>query len=140
MHLLMAVRGALPGPIAEMLISVDKTYSMCMAEADSRLVSDFQRRIDGALLPRWWDEPRLAPEGTEGTEGFEVACAVALPGTNVCLAESKFVFKSFTNLFHEDLAVDERVRSRQKVEPGAELANGLGRAGLRDAVLGVVGQ
>lgn len=114
MHLVMAVRGALPPPLAEVLIGIDDQYATCMNEADTKLVNDFQGRIDSGSLPRWWDEPALAPKGAENTEGFKVACAVPLPGTKACLAESKFVFTSFTNLFHRDLQVDQELKAKSR--------------------------
>ena len=112
MHLVMAVRGALPPPLADALVKMDPEYSTCMHEADTKLVKDFKTSI----LPRWWDDASLAPKGAENTRGYKQACAVGFRGT--CLANSRFVFTRFTELFVRDLVVDEvaGIKGREKVD------------------------
>mmetsp|Transcript_710 Transcript_710/g.1470 ORF Transcript_710/g.1470 Transcript_710/m.1470 type:complete len:295 (+) Transcript_710:46-930(+) len=130
-HQLMAVRGLLPQPASDRLLSIDNEYSACIHRADERLFHEFRERVDQDTLPKWWDDTSLAPLGAEGVAGYRKACAVGVGGT--CVGLSKDVFVKFVDIFEGDLRVDGEHDARIAQRDAAEVASGGGRVmmGLR---------
>ena len=103
----MAMRGLIaPTFILKWAFRVAPRYMSCMHEADRDLVVAFERVIKYNLFPQWWSNPSLAPAGTQGTIGYQEACAFGMKGK--CVVSSRTLFGLMLKMFQKSVEKDIR--------------------------------
>ena len=69
LHQIMPIRGFAPSMVSRAMFSIAPRYMSCMHHADKNLVSNFDHYLEAELLPKWWENPKEAPLGTQGIAG-----------------------------------------------------------------------
>ena len=102
-------RGLLPDFLRSFMYSqyrLRSTYVACMHQADAEFVSAFDQIQHDEMLPSWWSQPEIAPEGAEGVSGYSEACALGISSHGVCLVPLKTLFATLIEVFRLSILRD----------------------------------
>jgi hypothetical protein len=106
---LMPIRGLLPEFLKNVLYSqyrLSSSYVACMHQADADFVSAFDQIQQEDMLPSWWSQPEIAPEGAEGVSGYTEACALGLSSHGVCFVPLRTLFTTLIEVFRLSISRD----------------------------------
>ena len=79
-----------------------------MHQADADFVSAFDQIRQEDMLPSWWSQPEIAPEGAEGVSGYTEACALGLSSHGVCFVPLRTLFITLIEVFRLSISRDPK--------------------------------
>jgi hypothetical protein len=108
-HQIMAIRGLIPHFIRDSVFGYAPQYLQCMHDADAAFVNALDNSLENDVVPVWWKNKQLAPDGAEGVNEYHEACSLGIPWLRYCIVSPKMFFQMVAEMFrisiHSDLHI-----------------------------------